>query len=107
MKKQQTIYRQGDVIMIRVDKMPSGLTEVQRESGRVILAHGELTGHAHAIADAHASLRTTAEGRTFLIVDEIVELRHEEHSAVALPPGVYQTVRQTEYAPEALRNVAD
>jgi len=42
-------YRQGDVLLIRVDALPTGLREIPRDRGRVVLAYGETTGHAHAI----------------------------------------------------------
>jgi hypothetical protein len=42
-------YRQGDVLLIRVDSLPTGLREIPRDRGRVVLAYGETTGHAHAI----------------------------------------------------------
>jgi len=103
-----THYRQGDVLIIATDAAPKDTKPTARESGRVILAHGELTGHAHAIADKPASMRETAQGRRFLSVkDAPVHLRHEEHATIALPPGLYQVARQTEYSPEELRNVAD
>lgn len=104
----QTHYRQGDVLIVKASKAPADVKPVKREGGRVILAHGKLTGHAHAIADAHASMRATEQGRTFLtIIDDTAHLRHEEHSTIPLAPGLYRTVRQTEYSPEELRNVAD
>lgn len=104
----KTHYRQGDVLIVAVAKLPNDMTPVDREAGRVILAHGELTGHSHAISDKHASLRATEAGRTFLtILDNPASLGHEEHSTVTIPPGLYRTVRQTEYSPQELRNVAD
>lgn len=102
------IYRQGDVIITKVNAVPNGLTDVPREGRRIILAHGELTGHAHAIADDHAILRQTATGQMFLeILNSAASLRHEEHSTVTLPPGLYRVARQVEYSPAALRAVAD
>ena len=106
--KKQAIYRQGDVIMIAVKSMPNDTTPIARESGRIILAHGELTGHAHAIADEQAEFFATKAGQQFLrITGATAELRHEEHTAVKLPAGVYRVARQVEYSPQALRNVAD
>ena len=32
---------------------------------------------------------------------------HEEHASIQLPKGNYRIVRQREYSPEAIRNVAD
>lgn len=100
--------RQGDVIVVKVKDIPADAKLLKREKGRVILAHGELTGHAHAISDRGARLLETAAKMTFLeVTDETVHIRHEEHAPVALPKGFYRVVRQTEYSPEALRNVAD
>lgn len=102
------IRRQGDVLVMRVGEMPKDCVAQNRENGRVILAHGELTGHAHAIKDRGARLLETAAKATYLeITDEVAHLVHEEHKTVELPKGVYRVVRQTEYSPEELRNVAD
>lgn len=103
-------YRQGDVLIQRVPSLPSKLTPVARERGRVILAHGEVTGHAHAITDEHVDLFTTADeaGVTYLEVrDAMAALHHDEHSTIELPPGNYRVTRQREFTPEAIRPVAD
>lgn len=103
-------YRQGDVLIERIGSLPATLTKIDRENGRVILAHGEVTGHAHAIADSHADLYSSQQeaGVTFLEVrDAVAALKHDEHSTIALPPGNYRVTRQREYSPEAIRNVAD
>lgn len=36
-------------MLIPVDSIPDGLKDVPLEDGRVVLAHGEVTGHAHAL----------------------------------------------------------
>ncbi|MGH9523996.1 MAG: hypothetical protein ACRD3E_15850 [Terriglobales bacterium] len=36
-----------------------------------------------------------------------VRIVHEEHAPIVLPPGDYEIVRQREYSPEEIRNVAD
>lgn len=101
--------RQGDVLIERIDSLPSNLKPIPRENGRVILAHGEVTGHAHAITDDHAELyQGNDAGVTFLeIRDAVAALQHDEHSTIELPAGNYRVVRQREYSPEAIRNVAD
>ncbi len=104
------MYRQGDVLIIPVAKLPNGLEPVKRESGRVILAHGEVTGHAHAIKDKRAALfRDPKLAAIFMHVsgDAPVALEHDEHSTIEVPPGDYQVIRQREYSPEEIRNVAD
>ncbi len=106
----QTHYRQGDVLIERIASLPTKLAPVARENGRVILAHGEITGHSHAIADENCDLFSSEKevGVTFLEVRAAVAaLVHDEHSTIELPTGNYRIVRQREYSPEAIRNVAD
>lgn len=106
-----------------------------RESGRIILAWGEVTGHMHEVLTAETSLPPTMDAaqfftdpatgaRTLLLIEPAV-LRHQEHAPIALDPrnpqqvrqgdvlltpiggGAWQVTRQREYSPEAIRNVAD
>jgi hypothetical protein len=103
------MYRQGDVLIIPVGEITDRLEPVARENGRVVLAHGESTGHAHAIRDAGAALfRDPKLAAMFLTVTgEPAALEHDEHATIMLPPGNYRIVRQREYAPEEVRYVAD
>jgi len=110
MKTNSIHYRQGDVLIQRIGSFPSTLTPVARENGKVVLAHGEVTGHAHAIASPNADLYSAVDSGsvTFLeIRSALAELCHEEHATIALQPGKYRVTRQREYSPEAIRNVAD
>lgn len=94
------LIRQGDVLIVPVYNIPSTTKLVAREGGRLILAHGEATGHAHAIVDESAEL-VTAEGSSelYLLVHglEAVELVHDEHDTLSIAPGSYRVVRQREY----------
>ena len=103
----QKIIRQGDVLLVRVAKVPAKASKIAAEGGRVVLAHGEVTGHAHAIYEPAKAKLWSAGAERFLQVMETVALQHEEHSAANLAPGVYRVAIQTEYTPQALRNVAD
>lgn len=100
-------YRQGDVLIERIASIPDDVQPVPLEDGRIVLAHGEVTGHAHAIKSR--TCRLTVKGlERFLTVGKCgAVLRHEEHDAVTLPPGAYRVEVQREYSPEAIRNVAD
>jgi len=97
------IYRQGDVLIMRVDESPDDFgerTAVQRDEGRIVLAYGEVTGHAHAIADDHATLWLLPDDDRLLTVEGAdVALRHEEHATIVIPPGTYRVRRQREYVP--------
>jgi hypothetical protein len=72
----------------------------------VVLAWGETTGHAHAIDAQFADLYESGT-QAFIICKEGAKLVHEEHSAIALTPGVYRIVHQREYTPGAIRDVVD
>ena len=104
------ILRQGDVLLAQVDALPSGTDEMEpeRRAGRLeyILAHGEATGHAHAIiASNKVAVRRHPERGVFLVVDgSHAELRHEEHRPLPIPPGTYRIVRQRTYDVRRDRN---
>jgi hypothetical protein len=113
-------FRQGDVWLERmsdVDQLPEGLVELKRDRGRVILAYGEVTGHAHAIAERNAALfGKPGSDERWLVVRPSgatietgagVVVRHEEHAPIALAPGVYRVGRQREYSPSEIKYVAD
>lgn len=111
MKKSNVFYRQGDVGITFVSALPKGATPVENK-GRIVLAYGEVTGHAHALAveDAQEFSLADAGGivRRFLqVFDNGATVRHEEHAPIPLPPGFYEITQQREYTPEAIRNVAD
>jgi hypothetical protein len=110
MKTKSTIYRQGDVLIERVPSLPASRKSIKRENHRVILAHGEVTGHAHAIDSPDAYLYETAEeaGVTYLEVKEaMAALVHQEHATIELAPGCYRVTRQKEYSPAEIKRVAD
>ena len=104
------MFRQGDVLIVPIARLPADLEPVKREHGRLVLAHGEVTGHAHAIKDNRAALFRDPElAAIFMHVsgDGPVALEHQEHDTIHIPPGDYQVIRQREYTPDAIRNVAD
>lgn len=126
MKTKTLTIRQGDVALIQVDAMPQGCKPVPLDKGRIVLAYGEATGHAHAIADhgiskadenraveiadaaiARARLWVAPNGERFLEVREPVTLKHEEHTEHTIPPGIYKQPTQVEYTPAELRRVED
>lgn len=106
MKTEQ--YRQGDVLIERVAKIirkPSKAKQLEL----IVLAEGEATGHAHMLkTDAKDPADWWKDGEDQLAnLSSPGEVTHEEHSRIELPEGTYRIVRQREYTPEAIRNVAD
>lgn len=104
MKKTKT-YRQGDVLIIPVDSIPQG----KKQTKRIRLANGEVTGHHHSIFDQGAvGYADDEESLTeFLDVSTPVELEHQEHDTITIGPGKYRSVIQSEYTPQEIRRVAD
>jgi hypothetical protein len=102
MKPQNSIpatYRQGDVLLKRIDKLPEDAHVLEWDK-RIVLAYGEVTGHAHAISTDYAKMYMW-KGDRLLEVKTGAKLVHEEHATIALPEGVYQVIQQREYVPEA------
>lgn len=115
-------YRQGDVLLIPIssDEVPATAAPVARENGKAILAHGEVTGHHHAVLDRDVDLvGIPADGEQLVTADQATELYllvhgaeavalvHQEHDTISVDPGAYKVVRQKEYSPEEVRRVAD
>lgn len=117
--KKQNHYRQGDVLIEQVETIPSEAKR-QKKSASVVLAHGEVTGHHHVletedpadwwkrgeISDA-AQKPAAVGGEIFVALPDGGSVKHDEHATIDLPAGTYRITRQREYAPDAIRNVAD
>lgn len=121
------VFRQGDVLLIAVDKLPAKAKELPRdEHNRIVLAYGEATGHAHAIREKNVTAfrAETAEDAALaglpkvdyilvggsspaVVQHEYTDGRQAEHDPITLDPGVYQIAAQVEYTPQALMRVSD
>ena len=109
-------FRQGDVLIIkRNGALPAKMFS---KKGSATLAFGEVTGHSHRVVAAKPSFVTSwteadpNAGGVATLADAVElkkpgEVVHEEHGTIPLEAGTYDTFRQSEYSPEALRNVAD
>ena len=109
-ERKDQMIRQGDVLLIPINKNSTTAGDAIAPDGdRVVLAHGEATGHAHAVAAKLATLYVLADtaDRLLRVLGPGALLRHEEHGHVPLPEGDYIVRRQREYTPERPRKVAD
>lgn len=99
--------RQGDVGLFEVNGLPEGsIKKVKPEGRRIVLARGEVTGHAHALPNTMQVMEIG--GIVFVCPDVDVEVQHEEHAPVQLDANTAFIVgRQVEYDPDAERLVAD
>jgi hypothetical protein len=104
MKNNKNQYRQGDVLLRRIDKIPAN-----KKQTKPTLALGETTGHHHTFeggatcyADDEVSL---AE---FVRVDEaLANLTHQEHATIPIPKGNYEKLYQVEDTSREITRVAD
>lgn len=107
MKKQ---YRQGDVFLNETTKTATSKQSVPRENGRVVLAHGEATGHHHSYGGKGVAMfREDGSGSGLhLQVTTVSDLQHQEHDTIQTPVGDYEVIRQREWdAAGYARKVAD
>lgn len=91
--------RQGDVLLREVSILPPGNLTSKTE---IILAEGEVTGHAHKLV-ANAILDWCVGDQRYIRVEgeEAGELYHEDHDpqpvAVVMPRKTYQVIPQEEW----------
>jgi len=98
-------FRQGDILLLPCSDIPLNAVPEAPEDGLVVLARGETSGHRHVVgADRVTFFREDGSGGGGYIKvtgPDPVDLSHEEHSPLAIPPGNYRVVRQREYQPRA------
>ena len=88
-------YRQGDVSIMAVNSVPK---QARKVKGELVLARGEVTGHAHRIIEGQAFLYRLATGILYLrVLSEFAKLYHEEHEDIVLPKGDYEVRQQREW----------
>lgn len=103
------MIRQGDVFLRSAGIPDDAAKLVNNESDRLVLAYGEVTGHAHAISTVDFDVEAyELNGKTYLRVQgEPAELKHEEHAHIQIPVGDYEVIIQREYTPEVISRVID
>jgi len=119
------VARQGDVLLYKPHTTPIPGKRIEEGGRRVVLAHGEVTGHAHAFYYNEAQIKppknayelyeveasryaNTAFSGRLLRLNERAFLRHEEHAPFSLPARDFIVVIQHEGDEIGeLRRVAD
>ena len=97
------MWRQGDIFIV-----PDRIPDAAKPRPNLILAEGEITGHAHRVKSAGmATVLVDPDGRMFLDVTEQATVVHEEHGPITLGRGTYRVWRQREYSPQEIRVVRD
>ena len=117
-----TILRQGDIILI---EQPIDVSTLKKcLHGNLTLAYGEVTGHAHRLdgpgtifseqditEEDMEKFANTGEAKSplYLVVDNTVNLKHEEHAPIPIEgKKVFEVRRQREFdVTEGYQRVAD
>lgn len=96
------VYRQGDVGIIL-----NGDTKIESaiEKGDLVVAHGEVTGHAHRITSGDAKImiakafEKAKQSVTEMRIQALtpITITHEEHEGIVLPIGNHRTTIQREH----------
>ncbi len=90
------MFRQGDILIEVIKSIPPQ-ARLQPNSGRIVLAEGEATGHRHEIISPTA-LSFLDEDGLYLNLMEKSTLQHAEHGSIELPAGTYRMIRQREFS---------
>ena len=130
-----TKYQQGDVVMYKLNdedfkeynnEEKGSQYDIVNYAGqtntKAVFAFGEVTGHTHRVEmsemlkDAGVSLHMDYNREAgidvpnaFEVHNESVELQHEEHDTITLPPGNYvvKIVREFNHLTRRAQYVAD
>lgn len=90
------MWRQGDVFMAAVE----GIPEQAQKLDHGVLAEGEMTGHAHRIADRRQAELYEHRGQLYVqVIADQAAIVHDEHHEIALRQGCYRVWRQREFQP--------
>ena len=113
MLKFQKIAAQGELIITRVDDLPSKHGEKVAPVGSFLIVGHSETGHHHVVDADCATLTRIDPFTAWLDVRKATRLTHQRefdtHPAIELQPGVYQFRTGREFDPfeEAIRASAD
>lgn len=105
---------QGDMLVTKIDKLPTHVTEIKDKTSKFILSHSE-TGHNHVVKKQPGVTFYAHDNDNFvayLVVDNTKCLAEHErgfdtHESIQIKDGVYEIRRQREYTPEGFRRAQD
>lgn len=111
MSKKYDLYRQGDVLLMKIKE--GAVPKKLKKTNSITLAYGESTGHHHSILGQSDIAEGFANHETdlaeFIRVKDgaVANLVHQEHDTIPIPSGTYQRHDQYEYTPAKIVRVVD
>ncbi|WP_298965103.1 hypothetical protein [uncultured Roseibium sp.] len=117
MKTFEKCAAQGDVLFVKVDNLPDGLTEQKpNKLNELVITHSE-TGHDHVMVldrEPEPAVRMYSGDNPLMAWIEVNrptsldhKRDHHTHESILFQPGMYEIRRQQEQTPEGWRRVAD
>jgi len=97
------MYRQGDVLLKKIETIPKGVKPKEDD----IILKGEATGHAHRIVNGTIYTGLSGTGEMYIEAEVGASVVHEEHNTIPIEAGFYEVIRQREYNPRRSRLVKD
>ena len=105
---------QGDLLFIRIDKLPDNVILQNAKDDEYVASHSE-TGHKHIIRkceDVEFYLAANDNMKAYLVVKNdgpiIEHIRgFDTHEPIAFKQGIYEIRRQREYTPKGWRVALD
>jgi hypothetical protein len=101
---------QGDLGFLKLPdniEIPNNFKKVNPESKGLVLAYGEVSGHAHAIRDNHQDVEVfydpksqkneTGYDEMYILCYKPTIIYHEEHDPIILLPGLWKKWLQKAY----------
>ena len=97
------MYRHGDLLITRVNALPSGLVQINPKT----IAEGEISGHKHRlVGNANVCVNWEEKHRSINDYHEVwfkafnkIKVIHEEHKTLELPKGVYKVTKERQFDP--------
>ena len=87
-------YRQGEILMQRIDRIPSHYYSKPRLLPTNVVREGEEAGHKHEIKKGRLY---ETEGTIYIEADKGCHMVHEGHPTIDLPKGLYEVTIQRFY----------
>jgi hypothetical protein len=85
-------YRQGDVMVIEISKLPKGLKKKKDN----VLVHSDSTLHDHILVKG--TVYVDKDGKMFIDVPTKTQIVHTaDHDPIDIPKGVYEIRRQVQH----------
>lgn len=99
--------QQGDCLFFKEAAIPENFVKIEHSN---VVQHGEATNHSHALYDGDFEFYQEPKTKErYLKIVEPTMLKHEEHKAFKIDPGVYRIgiVREYDHWMEESRAVID